>query len=213
MSVPTASSPKRCIRVQCRTRPSITTACSTPPWTASIAVWIFGIIPPEAVPSWISSWQRASVSFGMSMPCPSRTPDTSVSSRSWVAPRAAATAPAIVSALMLYASPSVPAPMGASTGVMPWASNECSTSARTATGSPTKPRSTSPCRFTAVTIRSSRPVRPSARPPAWQMEAAIFLLMEPASTISAISMVASSVTLRPPTKLDGMASFSSIAPI
>ena len=53
----------------------------------------------------------------------------------------------------------------------------------------------------ALTILPSLPHRPTARPPSALIEPTICLLIEPASTISTISMVGLSVTLRPPGEL------------
>ena len=80
----------------------------------------------------------------------------------------------------------------------------------TFSGSPTKPRSTmfsifeigigdrraSPC--APCTMLPSLPDRPTALPPASLMKPTICLLIEPASTISTISMVLASVMRRPP---------------
>ena len=50
----------------------------------------------------------------------------------------------------------------------------------------------------------SLPQRPTARPPSALIEPTICLLIEPASTISTISIVGLSVTRRPPEKCDSM---------
>src|SRR6516164_814116 len=91
-------------------------------------------------------------------------------------------------------------------------------------GSPTKPRSTifsilepgsNTVRFTlrASTMLPSLPVSPTALPPASLMKPTIWLLIEPASTISTISIVAASVMRRPPANSDLMPSRLSISPI
>src|SRR5580704_12539321 len=77
-----------------------------------------------------------------------------------------------------------------------WSSTVLSTLA----GSPTKPSSTSLLirgSLLAITILPSLPQRPIARPPSALINPTICLLIEPASTISTISMVARSVVRRP----------------
>ena len=87
-------------------------------------------------------------------------------------------------------------------------STASSTARLTRSGSPTKPRST--CRsmlesgsttvrvaLRATTMLPSLPHRPMALPPSAPIQPTICLLIEPASTISTISTVASSVTRRP----------------
>ena len=59
----------------------------------------------------------------------------------------------------------------------------------------------------------SLPQRPTARPPSALIEPTICLLIDPASTISTISIVGLSVTRKPPEKCDSMPSFFSIMPI
>ena len=59
----------------------------------------------------------------------------------------------------------------------------------------------------------SLPHSPTALPPAALMKPTICLLIEPASTISTISMVAASVMRRPPANSDLMPSRLSISPI
>ncbi len=100
---------------------------------------------------------------------------------------------------------------------MPLSRRLSSSSVRTAPGSPTCPRltsvpSSSTCilRF-AVTILSSLPESPTARPPASVIELAICLLMLPHSTISAASIVALSVTRSPATNSLLISSFFSMA--
>mmetsp|Transcript_10375 Transcript_10375/g.25766 ORF Transcript_10375/g.25766 Transcript_10375/m.25766 type:complete len:237 (-) Transcript_10375:327-1037(-) len=200
------------------------TALPTPPVTASIAVPSFGIIPPEAVPSSHNFCASAVLSERMSCFCPSSTPGTSVSSRSVDALRALATTPAIVSAFTLYEAPPSPVATGAMTGMMPPSSSCSSSGVRTVCGAPTSPRSTSTslplCAstiecpfFDATTRESSLPERPTARPPAALIDAAIFLLSTPHSTISTTSIVAASVTRSPSTNSEWIFSRSSIAPI
>ena len=65
----------------------------------------------------------------------------------------------------------------------------------------------------AVTMLPSLPHSPTALPPASLMKPTICLLIEPASTISTISMVAASVMRRPPANSDLMPSRLSISPI
>src|SRR6185437_8271635 len=99
-------------------RPSRITAAVTPASTASTAVWILGIMPPEMVPSAINSRASRTVSRGTSFLSLSSTPSTSVSSTRRSALTAPATAPATVSALMLKVSPRAPMPIGAITGMI-----------------------------------------------------------------------------------------------
>ena len=98
-----------------------------------------------------------------------------------------------------------------------------STVVSTLSGSPTKPRSTTFSMFepgsttVRVTLRActmlpSLPHSPTARPPAALMKPTICLLIEPASTISTISIVALSVMRRPSANSDLMPSRLSMSP-
>ena len=117
--------------------------------------------------------------------------------------------PATVSALMLYVWPSAPTPIGAMTGMKFPSSSVSTTSGLTDSISPTWPMSmvSSPasgfacCKtnFRARIKSPSLPERPTARPPCEFTSATISLLTSPPSTISTISMVSRSVTLRPST--------------
>lgn len=80
---------------------------------------------------------------------------------------------------------------------------------RTAEGTPTRPRSGSSLRVAETSV-SSLPDSPMARPPARLIEEAIFLLSEPHSTISAISITSGLVTRSPSTKVDLTPTASSI---
>mmetsp|Transcript_5617 Transcript_5617/g.23346 ORF Transcript_5617/g.23346 Transcript_5617/m.23346 type:complete len:253 (-) Transcript_5617:304-1062(-) len=192
----------------------------TPLFTAYKAVSILGSMPPRMTPSSMSVLAVSGVTSSTRRPSPSSTPGTSVSNRSRDAPRAAATAPAAVSAFKEKASSLLPVPaaMGAMTGMTRWSRSDSRRSALTDSGVPTKPRSTavSPTvfltSFSATMSESSRPESPSAWPPAEAMAAEMALLIEP-STISATSIVAASVTRRPSTKRVGTWSRSSISPI
>lgn len=85
----------------CGIRPSRMCAASTSFSMAWIQVSILGIMPPEMIPSLVSLRASLMVSSLMSSLSLFRTPATSVSMMSLAAPRAAAIAPAAVSALML----------------------------------------------------------------------------------------------------------------
>ena len=65
----------------------------------------------------------------------------------------------------------------------------------------------------AITMLPSLPHKPMALPPAPLMKPTICLLIEPASTISTISMVAASVMRKPAANSDLMPSRLSISPI
>lgn len=93
-----------------------------------------------------------------------------------------------------------------------------------ASGSPTKPRSSTvtlpdtgsvlvSASFLATTMLPSLPDRPTARPPAALMAVTMCLLIEPVRTISTTSTAASSVTRKPSMKRDWISSFLSMAPI
>ena len=157
-------------------------------------------------------------------PALSSTPATSVSRNSRAAPIAAAMAPAMVSALTLYVMPSAPLATGAITGTISAAINTSIRRRSTATGSPTKPRSTARSMLlsasrvvrvalTARTRPASLPQIPAARPPAALIQPTSSLLIDPASTISATCAVAASVTRKPSTNSDRIPSRPSIAPI
>src|SRR6516225_7744309 len=99
-----------------------------------------------------------------------------------------------------------------------------STVLSTRSGSPTKPRSiafsmlesgstTLRCALRASTMLPSLPHRPTALPPASLMKPTICLLIEPASTISTISIVAASVTRSPPANSDLRPRRLSMSPI
>mmetsp|Transcript_20242 Transcript_20242/g.54492 ORF Transcript_20242/g.54492 Transcript_20242/m.54492 type:complete len:208 (-) Transcript_20242:137-760(-) len=189
------------------------TLAPTPPATASEAVSSLGIMPPLIVPS---STRRSTSSVpraSMRSPDLSRTPATSVRSRRRSAPRALATAPAAVSALMLYDDPSsIPTPIGAMTGMAPTVIRSSRMRASTRVGSPTRPRSalalapdssTTQCSICVAPMSPppACPVRPTAFPPAREMAFTTLLFTRPPSTISTTSMVRSSVTRRPSTNL------------
>mmetsp|Transcript_8874 Transcript_8874/g.27883 ORF Transcript_8874/g.27883 Transcript_8874/m.27883 type:complete len:224 (+) Transcript_8874:957-1628(+) len=189
------------------------TDAPTPAVTASHAVSSFGIIPPLIVPSATRRDTSSVHNDRISSPLRSRTPTTSVSSSNRAAPSAAATAPAAVSALMLYDWPSVtPTPIGAMTGMAPHATRSSSSAGRTCVGSPTSPRSARTLPPEASVVQCSRrvapitpaawPVRPTALPPARESALTSLLFTSPPSTISTTSIVRSSVTRRPSTKLD-----------
>src|SRR6185295_8563248 len=94
------------------TRPSMMCELLTPFFTASSAEPIFGSMPPLIVPSANS----ASISLAerpvRRLPCLSSTPAVLVISTSFSAFSVSASLPATRSALMLYASPSWPTPIG-----------------------------------------------------------------------------------------------------
>ena len=129
------------------------------------------------------------------------------SSNAW-APSAEATAPAIVSALMLKDAPSSPGATGAITGTTPSSRSLWRSETRTASGSPTSPRSTevstvvestwmccSPSANQAVVL-AREPDRASAR----EGDAGRDPLVDRAAeAISATSIVAASVTRSPAT--------------
>src|SRR5829696_6267110 len=126
---------------QCGMRPSTITTPSTPPSTTLTQLSTFGIIPPVMVPSAMSLGTFSSVSSSISRFWPSSTPATSVSSRSRLAFMAMAMAPAAVSAFTLYVSPSLPRPIGATTGMASLWMIVLSKPGLTECGSPTKPKS------------------------------------------------------------------------
>src|SRR6516225_10421392 len=181
-----------------------------------------GIMPPEMVPPAISARASLAVSCLMSLPDLSSTPGTSVSSSSRLALSAPAMAPAKVSALTLYVVPSLEVASGASTGIRSRPRICVSTAVSTLSGSPTNPRSISlpdcgstalPLALRASTMLPSLPHKPTALPPASLMKPTICLLIEPASTISTISIVAASVMRRPPANRDSMPNLLSMPPI
>mmetsp|Transcript_14084 Transcript_14084/g.44420 ORF Transcript_14084/g.44420 Transcript_14084/m.44420 type:complete len:277 (-) Transcript_14084:143-973(-) len=221
MRVPAPCSEKSSLRTAWGTRPSMMAAPPTPSLTAATAVWSLGIMPPLTTVEAMRSSACAGVMAWRRVLSASRTPGTSVRRRRRLAPRARATAPAAVSALSEKVSPGrLPAAMGARTGVTPWSRRRRRRGALTATGSPTKPRSTGSfveleriSSFSATTMSSSFPLSPSACPPSAVIAAAMPLLITPDSTISATWMVASSVTLSPSTNDVDTFSRSSIWPI
>src|SRR5579883_2405924 len=93
-------------------------------------------------------------------------------------------------------------PRDATTGMYPSALSRITKSGFTASTSPTCPRSTSPRRLRATSMRPSLPLMPTARPPAWRIAATSALLARPPSTISTTSIVSGSVTRSPPTNAD-----------
>ena len=101
ISVPTPREVSTSSSTACRTRPSITWACLTPPRIASRQHSTLGIIPPAIVPSRIMSPAASAGSVSMSAPSRLFTPSTSVSRMSFSARSASATLPATTSALML----------------------------------------------------------------------------------------------------------------
>mmetsp|Transcript_4891 Transcript_4891/g.7378 ORF Transcript_4891/g.7378 Transcript_4891/m.7378 type:complete len:230 (+) Transcript_4891:226-915(+) len=171
-------------------------------------------MPPVTAPDCFKSSICWKVSSGRMFFSVSMTPATSVRSSSLAAPRAPATAPALVSALMFRGSPPCFTwlPRGATTGTTSAATRSSKILALTLVGSPTKPRSTtfiSPVSESSTdslagsaSMRlSSLPLMPTALPPAAQMPDTIALLIEPERTISATSMVAASVTRKPSMKV------------
>src|SRR5215211_4322140 len=177
MRVPIPCGVKSSRSTQCGMRPSTITTPSTPPSTTLTQLSTLGIIPPVMVPSAMSFGTSSSVSSSISRFWPSSTPATSVSSRSRLAFIAMAMAPAAVSAFTLYVSPSLPRPIGATTGMASLWMIVLSNPGLTECGSPTKPKSSvrvSPVvasifvRLIRSAIRSfpSLPDIPTALPPA-----------------------------------------------
>src|SRR5215510_15277327 len=141
INVPAPCSVNSSRSTACGTLPLMITTASTPSAMTSRQLSIFGIMPPEMVPSSISSCASDVVSDLIKLPFLSSTPSTSVRRRRRFALSAEASAAAKVSALMLRVSPSGPSPIGATTGIKSdWimTSMICGS---TAAGSPTKPRS------------------------------------------------------------------------
>mmetsp|Transcript_6996 Transcript_6996/g.20432 ORF Transcript_6996/g.20432 Transcript_6996/m.20432 type:complete len:394 (+) Transcript_6996:25-1206(+) len=220
--VPMPSSVKSSRSALCGTRPSMMIAASTCERTASVAVCSLGTMPPLMVPSATSEDTSESESCVSSFMFLSSTPATSVRSIRRLACRAPAMAPAAVSAFTLLLLPFASTPTGATTGMTPSAERCRSRDTSTTSGSPTSPRSTwmgrplsgSTTSFSAFLVRRmfpSFPLRPTALPPASWMALTMPLLMGPDNTISATSMVASSVTRRPSTNLDSMSSLVSMS--
>ncbi|PAV92771.1 hypothetical protein WR25_04669 [Diploscapter pachys] len=116
-NVPAPAEVKISSSIACGTRPSRITAASTPASTAATQVSTLGIIPPEIVPSAFSAVMPAGSRSVSSILSLSSTPATSV-------------------------CPSAPRAIGATTGMMPLADSVSMIVRSTATGSPTKPRST-----------------------------------------------------------------------
>mmetsp|Transcript_6003 Transcript_6003/g.17925 ORF Transcript_6003/g.17925 Transcript_6003/m.17925 type:complete len:228 (-) Transcript_6003:36-719(-) len=113
---------------------------------------------------------------------------------------------------MSFSSP-MPVPIGEITGVMPMSNKELRSSVLTVSTSPTNPRSYPSLLIflTHCSSESSRPDRPSARPPALQIVDAISLLTEPQSTISATSTTSGDETRMPPSNRLSTPTFSSMA--
>src|SRR5262245_27432472 len=139
--VPAPCSVKSSSSTACGTLPFMMTTPSTPSAMRSRQLSIFGIMPPEIVPSSIRLCASAVVSDLIRLPFLSSTPSTSVSRRRRFALSAEASAAAKVSALMLRVSPSGPTPIGATTGIKSDWMMTSMICGSTAAGSPTKPRS------------------------------------------------------------------------
>ena len=134
------------------------------------------------------------------------------------APSAAASAPAAVSALTLYTSPSAPGAMVETTGIRPASIKSNKDSDLTSTMSPTSPMSvgappTSTRRFSAVNSPASSPevptasgpwalIRPTSSRPTW-----------PKRTMRTTSMTSGVVTRKPPRNSPSRPSRRSIAEI
>src|SRR5690349_8783711 len=186
------------------TRPSMMCELLTPLRTASSADPILGSMPPWIVPSAKSASIPLAVSPVSSLPLRSSTPTVFVISTSFSARSVSASLPATRSALMLYASPSAPTPIGAITGMKSRESSRLMSSGSMRSISPTRPMSTS-CPGSASLLSSSLrarmnapscPVRPTALPPCWLMSPTISWLSSP-STISTTFITFSSVTRMP----------------
>ena len=185
-------------------------APSTPWRTAFTLASIFGIIPPEIVPSAMSAsmffkvkrWYSSVLSLFM-------TPSTSVKEISLYALRATASSPAIVSALMFKSFPFLSRASGETTGMYPASSIVSKSCGLISRMSPTYPKSTSiswspTCTFlrpvfSAMTNPPSFPEIPTPFAPFLAIIETMVLLILPARTIWAISKVSLSVTRRPPT--------------
>jgi hypothetical protein len=133
---------------------------------------------------------------------------------SFSAASAAATAPAASSAFTLWVTPWESTPRGAITGTKPASATEAIGVGSTSTTLPTRPRSRSSSSIWVTRIMSpSVPVRPMARPPPCWISETISRFTLPPSTISTTSMVSSSVTRSPSTKVVCLPSRSRVAPI
>ncbi|CAI8185418.1 Uncharacterised protein [marine metagenome] len=153
---------------------------------------------PDAVKSW-TSFGVNSVSISPSLPV---TPDTSVSSKSRSAFKAAAICPATVSPFILNVSPLSPDPIGAITGIISASNKWFKIFGLISRGAPTKPNFGSSCSH--VIRLASLPDSPTAWPPWAFIACTILLLTSPESTISTTLIVASSVTRFPFTNSDLM---------
>src|SRR3990170_3680516 len=224
IKVPAPCSVNSSSSTACGTLPLMITTPSTPSAITSMQLSILGIMPPEIVPSSIRACASPVVRDLISCPFLSSTPSTSVKSNRRFAFRAEASAAAKVSSLMLRVSPSGPTTIGAITGIRSELMITSIICGSTATGSPTKPRSTI-CSILDVGSRQRRssrlariklaslPEMPTALPPWVLMAVTISLLTEPASTISTTSTVSRSVTRKPPLNSDLILSRSSREPI
>ncbi len=188
----------------CATRPSITWARSTPPWTARRHASILGAMPESSVGRRsASSEARISAIRLVRSGQSANRPSTSVSTTSLSAPSATASAEAAVSAFTLSTWPSSATPMVEITGMKPSSSRLVTKSGRTPVTSPTSPRSSS-CP-SAVTVRRSAANRAASSP---EMPTASGLwaftsptrsrCTWPVSTMRTTSMISGVVTRRPP---------------
>src|SRR5205823_380046 len=140
--VPTPSLVRTSSSSACSTRPSMMCELATPFRTASSAEPIFGSMPPWIVPSAKSASISRAVRPVSRLPSRSSTPTVLVISTSFSASSVSASFPATRSALMLYASPALPTPMGAITGMKSRESSSWMISGSIRSISPTRPMST-----------------------------------------------------------------------
>src|SRR6266545_3313926 len=217
--VPNPSSVNTSSSSECATRPSITCACGTPPRTARRHASIFGIIPLARPDSMSSNWSAAISESRLSRSGQSAyRPSTSVSTTSFCACRATASAEAAVSALRLCTTPSASGATVEITGIRPAAIRSVTAAGLTRSTSPTSPMSTaSPStyagRLTAVNSFASSPDIPTAYGPCSLIRPTSSRPTWPTRTIRTTSAASAVVTRRPPLNSLSMPSRASIAPI
>src|SRR5690606_32045843 len=208
-------------RVECGTRPSITVAAGTPPSTARRHASILGTMPAESDGRSAASSEReiCATSEPRSGHDVYR-PSTSVSTTSFFAPSATASAAAAVSALTLSTcvGSSRSGAIVETTGMRPASSRSWTAAGCTSTTSPTSPTSTgSPstvaCRRWACRRPPSSPESPTAYGPWALMRPTSSRDTWPVRTMRTTSIASGVVTRSPPRNSDSMPSRSSIAEI
>mmetsp|Transcript_122560 Transcript_122560/g.341580 ORF Transcript_122560/g.341580 Transcript_122560/m.341580 type:complete len:299 (+) Transcript_122560:107-1003(+) len=198
-------------KIACGRRPSIMCVARTPESRALRQQVTLGIMPPATTPLLISSCAPSLSTSAMSdvgsFTSRSR-PGTSVMSTNSLASSAPAIAAAAMSALMLRKFPSASVATVATTGTRPESSAARSAPGFTPVTSPTKPSSSLSTRL-ACKRPPSTPLRPTAPTPAAPIVATMVLFTLPIKTIATTSMVAASVTRKPPTNFGSMPTLAS----